>query len=638
MKLYIFIYILYNLIKSALSHIIFEDNEQTIMNIYYLKETAKYKTAISTKIDVNAIAYAIYNKSYEKTGWDFLSISSYAKKDNKYDDSIKAYAMGYLEGILTKGRIFDFTYNILKYQLYYNNSFPEKIQEFYKENLEYMREKSIKYMNSDPYWEHVHYIYQQLLGMYEGYTNSIEREKRNVFNFNLYNFSIIGAIGDFNEIYMKLNEANRTNFKNMTDEEIKSFIISNSHCSALIKLSDDFSDIWFGHNTWITYLTMIRIFKEYRFISNKRNEKSKINSFSSYPGALSSIDDFYFLDSNLLVMETTIIIFKDELYNLLTPKSLLTWVRAILANRLAGSNEEWVQIFKKENSGTYNDQFMILDLNKIDLKKKSLKEKSLMIIEQMPNYTETFDATSYLLNDKYWPSFNVPFSQNILERIGYYEIIKSNPNMIKEIDYYNCSRAKIFRRDQGKIKTVYDFKKMMRYNDFENDIFSYGDASLTIAARMDLNKNGSRCSGATDVKFISVKEIFEGRNIVHIISGPTNEQQPTFSWNDTTCYLVKNISDFKVKGLNEKWDFPWIEYSPQLQNIEEKENTNNNSKKKFFFIIIIVSVIVIILITVLVIICLKKNKKDDLLLSDVKSISFKNEEDNTKTNEINEYQ
>ena len=48
--------------------------------------------------------------------------------------------------------------------------------------------------------------------MYEGYTNSIEREKKNVFNFNLYNFSIIGAIGDFNEIYMKLKEEYRTNY------------------------------------------------------------------------------------------------------------------------------------------------------------------------------------------------------------------------------------------------------------------------------------------------------------------------------------------------------------------------------------------------------------------------------------------
>ena len=96
MSLYTLIYILYNIIKSVLSYKLFKDNEQMIMNIYYSKETSKYKTAISAKIDENALAFAVCNKSYEKTGWDFLSISSYAKKDNKYDDSIKAYANGVL--------------------------------------------------------------------------------------------------------------------------------------------------------------------------------------------------------------------------------------------------------------------------------------------------------------------------------------------------------------------------------------------------------------------------------------------------------------------------------------------------------------------------------------------------------------
>ena len=631
-------FIFHILLKFVLSKELSEENEKTIMNIYYSKETGKYNPIVSPTIDEDAVAYAIYNKSYERIGWDFLSISSYTRKDNKYNDSIKAYAMGYLEGVLTKNRIYDFTYNLLFNQLKIN-SFPENLKEFYKENLEYMKETSTKNMNSDSYWEHVHYIYQQLVGMYEGYINSIDEEKKNFFNFDLYNFSIIGALGDFNELYIHFSEEKntKTNFKNMTDEEIKSFIISNSHCSALIKLADDFSDIWFGHNTWITYLLMIRIYKEYRFISNKEKEKSKINSFSSYPGTLSSLDDYYYLDSNLLVMETTIIGYKDELYNLLTPKSLFTWVRAILANRLAGSGEEWTQIFKKENSGTYSNQFMILDLNRIDLNKKDLKDKALMIIEQMPNYTETFDATDHLLNNKYWPSYNVPFSPYIFEKTGFYEMIKEKPSMIDDIDYYNCSRAKIFKRDQGKIKTSEDFKKMMRYNDFENDNFSHKDPSLTIASRMDLGKNNNRCSGATDAKFISVKEILEGKNIVHIISGPTNEQQPTFSWKNTTCYLVKNISDFKIKGLNEDWNFPWFEYSTQLKNNDkEKENEKDNKDKKFILIIVIILVVFLILIVALIFFCKNKNRKGDVLLSDVKTISFKKEEDNNKYNEITE--
>ena len=87
-------------------------SETIIMNIYYSKETGKYNTVKSDKVYDEAIASAIYNKSYETTGWDFLSITSYDKNDNKYSDSTKAYAMGYLEGVLTKDRIYAFYRNI----------------------------------------------------------------------------------------------------------------------------------------------------------------------------------------------------------------------------------------------------------------------------------------------------------------------------------------------------------------------------------------------------------------------------------------------------------------------------------------------------------------------------------------------
>ena len=141
---------------------------------------------------------------------------------------------------------------------------------------------------------------------------------------------------------------------------------------------------------------MIRIFKEYRFITNNNDLNTKVVAFPSYPASLFSQDDFYYADSNLLVMETTNSIFNNSLFDNTTPYALLTWVRVIVANRLASSGEEWTCVFRKENSGTYNHQYMILDLNLIVLKNKKIPEKSLMIIEQIPGEIEINDVTNAL--------------------------------------------------------------------------------------------------------------------------------------------------------------------------------------------------------------------------------------------------
>ena len=167
-------------------------------------------------------------------------------------------------------------------------------------------------------------------------------------------------------------------------------------------------------------------------------------------------------------MEKTNSIFNDTLFEIVNPKTLLTWVRTIIANRLASSAEEWTKIFKRENSGTYNNQFMILDMNKIDFKNKKLEDKSLMIIEQLPGYTETNDVTNYLRNG-YWPSYNVPFSEYIFNISMYPEILENDTSLYDQIDYKTCVRAKIFERDQKLIKSSEDFKKKLRYSDYQKD-------------------------------------------------------------------------------------------------------------------------------------------------------------------------
>ena len=126
----IILFYLFVVIYSNIS----KDNERTIMNVYYEKN--KYFTKKSKSIDQNAIAYAIYEKSFERVGWDFLAVGSYEKNDSKYTNEDKAYAMGYVEGILTKDRIYPYFID-MQHFLFFDKNFtlPDNVREFLKKML-----------------------------------------------------------------------------------------------------------------------------------------------------------------------------------------------------------------------------------------------------------------------------------------------------------------------------------------------------------------------------------------------------------------------------------------------------------------------------------------------------------------------
>ena len=559
-----FITLIFLLLLTSISHSKKQSEEKTtIMNVYYSKTSGKYTVKESTEIDPLAIASATYKNSYETKGWDFLTIASYSKDDNKYSDSNKAYAMGYVEGIINNEKIYQIHRNLLYFSYYKEgNKFPDNLKEYLSLNLDYMKKKSLENKDKDVYWEHVYYIYQQMLGLYDGYNSACPENKK----IGFIDFQLVVANADMEDAINYKDKSRRPNFKNMTSDEIRLYTDLHTHCSAMVKTANDFSDIWFGHNTWTTYGAMIRTFKEYKLVTNSKKEKSKVVVFSSYPGSLSSVDDFYYTDSHLVVMETTNSNLNDTLYDLLSPETLFTWVRVILANRLASSGEEWINLFKRENSGTYNNQFLVLNLNKVDLNKKEIKDKALMIIEQLPQFTESGDITPFLRRG-YWPSFNIPFFKSIYEKAGYIETIKEKPDLYDSYDYSGSNRPKIFRREQSNVNSIEDFKKIMRYNNYKTDPSSKKNAAWTIASRYDLNTEGigkNLCYGAIDVKFISVKELLEGNDIVHIISGPTNDNGlPTFSWKTTKCYESTPDRWFH-EDVVETWDFPWIDYKVQL--------------------------------------------------------------------------
>lgn len=61
----------------------------------------------------------------------------------------------------------------------------------------------------------------------------------------------------------------------------------------------------------------------------------------------------------------------------------------------------------------------------------------------------------------YWPSYNIPFHEKIYNLSGYAEYVEKYG---LDFSYELAPRAKIFRRDQGKVTNLEDMKYIMRYN------------------------------------------------------------------------------------------------------------------------------------------------------------------------------
>ncbi len=535
----------------------FQTNPKTISASLYFDKDSNSFLFKKEIYDQDSVAFAKYSPQIESNGWDFLILSSYTKDTEKYSDYQKAYAMGYLEGILTKERIWTHFQNMRNYLFYPDGLMPENVKSYLEGTNEYLKKISLEnYAKNDPYWTAAYTINAQFEGLVDGYNSSVKK----VRTLSMVDFHVMASFGDIEDIGFYKN-INKVDYKKMSTQDIIDYIHLRSHCSVLFKVLPDFSDVIFGHNSWFWYSSMTRIKKEYRIKTNRGGEQSNSIVFSGYPGTLASIDDFYITDQDLVVIETTNQIFNNDLYKFLNPNSLLSWVRTIIANRLASDGHNWTRIFSRENSGTYNNQFMVLDLKLIDTENRNIYDNALWIIEQVPGYTESGDVTQ-ILRYGYWPSYNSAFFKRIRQFSFYEEQLKDHPELVDIIDYNSCSRAKIIRRDHSKINNIDDFKVFIRYNHYQNDPFSKKNPAYSISARKDFDEKRPLCVGGMDAKVASVNSIKGKRNKkVNIISGPTYDSQDAFDTETSKCRVDPR---FSFIGLPKIWNFGWIEYTTSL--------------------------------------------------------------------------
>lgn len=113
---------------------------------------------------------------------------------------------------------------------------------------------------------------------------------------------------------------------------------------------------------------MTRIFKYYSFpLGDGAQTMAKTIGMSSYPGIISSTDDFYMMDSNLVIADTSLEILDPSVYDKVQLFPLAphvpNFMHILAVNRMAKTASNWANLYSKANTGTYNAQWMIVDYN-----------------------------------------------------------------------------------------------------------------------------------------------------------------------------------------------------------------------------------------------------------------------------------
>jgi len=524
-------------------------NSQYYNNSGQYVEATVYVDELSGKVTIKqgvmdkqqGAAYGFYNKTLNETGWSILEIKS--NQNVKIKDNDIMFAAGFLEGFLTASDISATYANIGSEWL--DGVDIDKLKSFYTMQDKWMRSMIRSHTAAeDAFWTHVSYIVSQFDGLSAGYKAAMQ-EPDGVFILQFLN-----GLGDFIDLKHVLSAGvSRIDYKSMSNEEFHDYIARNGHCSAIVKVTAGFENILMSHSSWFSYSATARIFKHYQLNVANTQTASQRMSFSSYPGFLESLDDFYLLSSGLVMLQTTNNIFNESLYKLVTPRSLFAWQRVRVANMMSRSGRQWADIVQKYNSGTYNNQYMVVDLKRIQLN-NSLADGSLWVVEQIPGLVVAQDQTT-VLRAGYWPSYNVPFYELIFNLSGYPAIVRQRG---PDYSYQLAPRAKIFRRDQGTVTDIETLKTLLRYNDFLHDKYSSLDPWNTICARGDLSHHPIPM-GCYDTKVTDYQSAIS--LISQAINGPTTSSGlPVFQWN--------MFPETERHGLPDKYNFTWITTAPSL--------------------------------------------------------------------------
>lgn len=557
----------------------------------------------------DGLAWGHFKDTINDNGWGELHVSTSSNVEMA-SNSAKMYGAGYVEGLLTCTRIsqhYANTRQLLLKDEQTNHALVALRQEmeFQLGNLK-VKSNLVDHIRSeepeDTYWKHARYILFQMWGLVDGYNYAASHFK--VHTLSLVDMMFLSAGSELpvameaftpvaiNDRLQKLNaqvmlQSNATIRRETGEpgsflrkekrkrEEPKPKLVDTSeagwqrvlrhdgHCSGFVRMAEGYSDLLVGHTTWDDYSRMLRIFKRYNFPLGEETMATSI-AMSSYPGAVSSGDDFYVMNSGLVVLDTSLPLLTLNPYDDAKSGPLTgdvpSWMHLMITNRLSKRAADWAANYKMRNNiGTYNNQFMIVDYN-LFTPGQQPPDNTLWVVETVPGLIHAQDV-SYMLDPNhqgYWASYNRPFFTDIRDKAGFTDAQKSSGRLYSWSDN---PRASIFRAVAPGVESLFDMRGTMNRNIYPNEGFGEpNEPSHAISARNDLSTTPIP-NGGIDAKVVN-RCLVKGL-AVQASSGPSHDVQKAFRWmGDDGREAYPGWPHY---GQPDMWNFGWTEFTPAGQ-------------------------------------------------------------------------
>jgi len=524
----------------------------------------------SKEQDGNSIAFACYNDSLDATGWSTLEVQT--TDDQDVPLGVRAYGAGILEGFITAPRITQFHNNVkdLLVKDTGGGVAMEAVDRVIRMALIAWEEFAGGDAGVEPEDDLPKQAWAALLqlrGMRDG--NNLQagqavsenlrdgQEAEPVDRLSAYQIMVVNMHAEIPamvELYGRSEQAKILEPNQVKADEQAAAVNKtawprwSAHApkgSAIVKRLGPVTsptDLIAGHVSFGDYGEMVRIMKTYKL--NFGSAVSQV-TMSSYPGCVSSTDDYFITGKGFVAMSTSLWLPSSgpDSMPAVTNEGLPSFLRALMATRIATQPRMWAKIYGLIKGIAGAKQWLIADYSKLK-ENQPIVNDTLWMVESLPRTQRAGDVSHILNSGGFFEAHGVPHFRDIRLIYG---LPAEGPGSYQE------ARQVALIDKGGTISTIGNAREVLR------EVKPSRSNQLPISKRGDLDPTVPIPAGSIDAK-VTNKCLMKKLALQAISGPPALADGSIFEWQPTGKHTL--FAGWPKAGLPNKWNFTWVNVLP----------------------------------------------------------------------------